>query len=163
MTNILYMAVSKDGFIADSNDNTPWSDDEWTAFQEFVKNCDVCVMGRKTYEAMRTDGSFIDGSHYIVASHNPNYDAGGFEVRSIQSLADMPVGNRVGIGGGELNGSLADLKLVDEVILDEEDIALGTGKKLFADHKEPKLELINEKRIGSKTIQKHYKVISDNS
>lgn len=158
------MAVSRDGFIAGSDGSTPWSDDEWTAFQEFVKSCDACVMGRKTYEAMRTDGSFVDGPRYVVASHSPAYDASHCEVRSIQSLADMPVGNRVGIiGGGELNGSLAELGVINEVILDIEDVELDSGKLLFGSHRPPRLQRLGEKKIGPHTIQQHFKVISDNS
>lgn len=34
MTNILYMAMSRDVFIADEHDKTPWSDEEWAAFEE---------------------------------------------------------------------------------------------------------------------------------
>ena len=125
MTNILYMAISKDGFIANNDDSTPWSDEEWNAFQEFVRGCDICVMGRKTYELMKPDG-FIEGPKYIVATNDPDFDVAGFEVRSIKQPSDMPKAPRVGIiGGSELNGSLAHLGIIDEVILDEEDIELN--------------------------------------
>jgi len=43
MKTILYVALSADGFIAGLNDETPWSDEEWAAFQEFVKTCDTEV------------------------------------------------------------------------------------------------------------------------
>lgn len=52
MANILYMAISRDGFIADSNDETPWSDAEWEAFQEFAKSCEVVLLGKRTFQIM---------------------------------------------------------------------------------------------------------------
>jgi len=44
MRTILYMAISADGFITGPNDETPWSDEEWAAFQEFVKSCDAVTI-----------------------------------------------------------------------------------------------------------------------
>lgn len=44
---ILYMAISADGFIAGVNNETPWSDEEWEAYREFVMSCDVCLIGSR--------------------------------------------------------------------------------------------------------------------
>lgn len=164
MTNILYMAVSKDRFIAGENDDVSWvSDESWQSYQGFVAACDVVIVGKSTFELMETD-EFAKGPRYIVATHRSDCDAGKYEVRNIKTLDDMPRAARVGIiGGGELNGSLAALGVIDEVILDEEDITLGTGKKLFGSHTPPQLKLTSENRIGPKTVQKHYRVTSGNS
>lgn len=164
MTNILYMAVSKDGYIAGEHDDVDWvSDESWESYQSFVASCRVVIVGKHTYELMQKD-EFAENVSYIVATHDDNYDAGVFESKTIKSGEDMPKLDRVGIiGGGDLNGSLADLKVIDEIILDEEDVVLGDGIKLFGSHTPPKLELIGEKRIGPNTVQKRYRVISGNS
>jgi dihydrofolate reductase len=160
MPNILYMAVSRDGFIAGSNDETPWSDAEWEAFASFVVTCDIVLIGRRTYEIMQKDDQFVEGPTYTVATAQQAYDAGGFSTIRINAAKDMPQAKRVGIiGGGELNGRLAKLGVIDELYLDIEPVELHAGIKLFGNY-EPalKLQLIGSKLIGKATIQRHYKV-----
>ncbi len=157
---ILYNAISADGYIAGEHDETPWSDEEWIAFREFVKSCDVCLLGRRTYAIMRDDGEFVEGPTYIVASSDPDADTGGYEKRSIKSADDLPGVERIGlIGGGALNGSLAEMGLVDEIILDVEAIILGGGTRLFGSRNvQLGLELLSSKQVGPKTVQNHYRV-----
>jgi dihydrofolate reductase len=161
MKVILYNAISVDGFIAGERDETPWSDEEWDAFQGFVKTCDVCLLGRRTYGIMRDGGEFVDGPKYIVITNDVNADTGDFEKLSIKSVNDLPKVDRIGlIGGGELNGSLAEMGIIDEIILDVEAVTLGGGKLLFGSKKiQLDLELLSSKRIGPKTVQNHYAVV----
>lgn len=158
---VLYMATSADGFIAGTNDETPWSDEEWTAFQDFVKSCDVCLLGRKTYEIMKNGGEFIDGTRYIVVTNDQAANTGDYEKLRINSPSDLPQAEKIGvIGGGELNGSLADLGVIDEIILDVEPITFGQGKQPFGSHSiNLKLELLATRKIGQSTTQNHYKVL----
>jgi dihydrofolate reductase len=157
----LYMAISADGFIADSHDKTPWSDDEWKAFQVFVKTCDIVLLGRRTYEIMRKQGEFITGPEYIVVTSNSTLNAGNFHKLSIEHERDMPKAKKIGIiGGGELNGSLAKLGVIDEIILDVEPIILGSGKRLFGSHDmQLNLALLESSKLGSATVQNRYKVL----
>ncbi|HSW66248.1 MAG TPA: dihydrofolate reductase family protein [Bacillota bacterium] len=157
---VLYMAQSADGYIAGEHDETPWSDEEWAVFQEFVRSCDVCLVGRRTYEIMKAGGEFLDDARYVVVSSDPDYSA-DYPVVSIASSADVPAGAKIGvIGGGELNGCIARLGLIDEVILDIEPVILGAGLKLFGDKPvDLNLELTQTKRIGPSTLQLHYRVV----
>lgn len=160
MNITLYMATSADGFIAGPHDETPWSDDAWVAFKDFVKTCDVVLLGRRTYEIMTAQNEFIEGPEYIVATRNSLLNTGSLRKVTIQSAADMPEADKIGvIGGGDLNGSLAKLGLIDEIVLDIEPIALGNGKRLFGDTGiELALGLIDSRKIGNSTIQNRYKV-----
>ena len=155
------MAISADGFIAGANDETPWSDEEWTAFQEFVKSCDVCLLGRRTYEIMKNGGEFVDGTQYIVVTDDETADTGNYQKISIKSANDLPKAEKIGvIGGGELNGSIVALAVIDEIILDVEPITLGQGKKLFGSYAiNLNLKLLSSKQIGENTIQNHYEVL----
>jgi dihydrofolate reductase len=157
----MYMAVSQDGFIAGPDDETPWSDAEWESFHAFVLSCDVVLLGRRTYEIMRANDEFVDGPQYLVVTDDPGFDAGDFGTVAITSKGAMPVADKVGIiGGGELNGRLASLGVVDEIILDVEPIKLGSGTRLFGKHDVPlKLEPIGSKQIGEATMQRHYRVV----
>jgi dihydrofolate reductase len=103
MKVILYMALSADGFIAAQNDETPWSDEEWAAFQEFVKSCDAVLLGRRTYEIMTKGDEFAEGPEYIVITNDSTLSTGQLRKISIVSKADLPQVNKLGvIGGGEL-------------------------------------------------------------
>ena len=158
---ILYMAISVDGFIAELNDETGRvSKESWLSYIEFVKKCDVIIVGRKTAALMPHD-EFIEGPKYLIASSSNSVDTGDRENITINSINDLPDVATIGIiGGGNLNGSIADLGLIDEINLDIEPIILGSGIRLFGDHT-PKLnlKLQSSKKIGSGTIQNHYIVL----
>ena len=158
---VLYNAISADGFIAGPSDETPWSDEEWVAFQEFVRSCDVVLLGRRTYSIMRDGGEFVEDGHYLVVTNDPTTDTGSYAKISIKSAADLPELEKIGlIGGGELNGSIAELGVIDEVILDVEPITFGKGKSLFGSHEiHLNLKLLASRQIGPATLQNHYGVI----
>lgn len=161
MANILYMAISKDGFIAGPNDETPWSDASWESFNAFVLSCNLVLMGRRTYEIMRQNDEFVVGPHYVVVTNDHTLDVGDFGRVSITKASDMPEADKVGIiGGGELNGTLARLGVIDEMILDIEPLELTTGTRLFGKHDVPlQLAPISSKQLGEATIQRHYRVV----
>lgn len=162
MSNILYMAVSRDGFIATPDDETPWSDEEWQVFAAFVRSCDAVLLGRRTYEIMRESGELIEGPVYIVATSQKDFDADGIDTLEIATADDMPKASKLGIiGGGELNGRLAQLGVIDEMYLDIEPVELHEGIKLFGAY-EPKLkmELVGSRMIGQGTIQRHFNILS---
>lgn len=156
------MAISQDGYIADQHNETPWSDAEWESFKQFVSTCDVVVIGRRTFEIMRANDEFIDGPRYLVATSGKQVDTGTLEKIQIRKKEDLPKVEKLGIiGGGDLNGRLAKLGLIDEIILDIEPIELGNGIRLFGSHDVPlRLTLLNSRLIGKATIQRHYKVLS---
>lgn len=160
MANILYMAISQDGYIADLNDETPWSDGAFAAFEEFLRSCDAVLMGRRTYEIMEENDEFIDGPEYIVATHD-ELPVDGISQIVINAAEDIPEYERLGIiGGGDLNGQLAQLGVIDELILDIEPIALGSGIRLFGKREIPlQLELIGSRDLGEGTVQRHYRVL----
>ncbi len=162
MANVLYMAISRDGFIAGKNDETPWSDASWDSFNTFVTSCDVVLLGKRTYQIMKQDGDLLDGPHYIVVTHDKKLDTNGLEKRVIHSPADMPRANKLGIiGGGDLNGRLAKMGVIDEMILDVEPIELKDGIRLFGKYDVPlRLTLMESRLVGEATIQRHYRVLA---
>lgn len=155
------MTMSRDGFIASTSDETPWGDDSWEAFREFVRSCDVILLGRRTFVIMKSGNEFVDGPEYIVVTTKDSLDTDGLKKLNIQKSDDIPKAAKIGIiGGGVLNGRLAELGVIDEVIIDTEPINLGTGIKLFGSHNiNPKLELLNTRALGKSTIQRHFKLV----
>lgn len=155
------MAISRDGFIAGPDDETPWSSAELQSFQAFIKSCDAVILGRRTYELMKAESDLVTGPRYIVATDNESLKTDKLEKLAIESAEDLPQVDRLGIiGGGELNGRLAMLGVIDEIILDIEPIDLHEGVKLFGTYDIPlKLELLESNLIGEATVQRHYKVV----
>lgn len=160
MKTTVYMAISADGFIAGPNDETPWSDESWKAFHEFLQTCDAVLLGRRTYEIMRDQNEFVDGPQYIVVTNDPSLDSGNFQQITIKTKSDLPQVEKLGvIGGGELNGNLAELGVFDEVIFDVEPITLSNGVRLFGNHDiRLELELIESQKIGPGTLHNRYRV-----
>ncbi len=159
MSNVIaYIAMSEDGFISGENDDVGWvGEASWNSYSEFVKSCDVVLVGKNTFGLM-TSEEFDDDTEYIVITRRTKLDAGKYKTLSIHSREDLPKGNKIGIiGGVNLINVLIKLKALDEIIIDNEAIKLGKGIKLFDE--EPKLELIKSKKIGPKTTQKHYRVL----
>lgn len=161
MANILYVAISQDGFISGPRGETPWSNDEEIAFTVFVKTCDAILLGRRTYEALRDNQKLLPGIRYIVATKSKKDDLKEVEKVNIQTKRDMPSVPRLGIiGGGELNGRLAKIGAIDELFLDIEPITLEHGIRLFGDYDIPlRLKLLDSRKIGQATMQRHYEVI----
>ncbi len=155
------MAISRDGFIAGPDDETPWSDAELKAFHGFIKSCDAVLLGRRTFELMKAESQLVTGPRYIVATDNADLDTGKLEKLAIESATDLPKVDKLGIiGGGELNGRLASLDIIDELILDIEPVDLHEGIRLFGSYDIPlKLELLRSDLVGKATVQRHYKVI----
>ncbi|MBP7760189.1 dihydrofolate reductase family protein [Candidatus Saccharibacteria bacterium] len=159
---IIYMAISTDGYIAGDNNDVDWvSGDSWNSYQRFVRSCDVVIVGKTTYTLMQPD-EFVGGVRYLVATHDTDYDSGEYETITVTSRDDMPDVDTIGIiGGGEFNGSLAALGVIDEIILDIEPVILGSGKQLLGGHTPTiHLELIASQQFSESTIQNRYKVIS---
>ncbi len=155
------MAISRDGFIAGPDDETPWSDAELKAFHGFIKSCDAVILGRRTFELMKAENELMTGPRYLVATDNTDLDTGKLEKLAIETAKDLPKVDKLGIiGGGELNGRLATLGVIDELILDIEPVDLHEGIRLFGSYDVPlKLELLKSDLIGETTVQRHYKVI----
>ena len=158
---VLYMATTVDGFIAGPNDEAEWvSENSWNSYIEFVKSCDVALVGKKTALLMPENEFLLDTKYFIATGSKTRINA-NFENISIQSAADLPDVDKIGIiGGGNFNGNMATLDLIDEIILDIEPLTLGNGIRLFGDHS-PKLnlKLLSSKKFTNGTVQNHYKVV----
>jgi dihydrofolate reductase len=163
MANILYMTVSRDGYIAGTSDETPWNEASWDAFEQFVQSCDMVLLGRRTYEIMDTNSEFVEGPEYVVVTSDKKLDTKGLRKIPIESALDMPEANQVGIiGGGELNGRLANLGVIQEIFLDIEPVDLYEGIKLFGTYgPQLKLEYLGSQKIGEAGVLRHYKVLPE--
>lgn len=166
MKVILYMAMSANGYIAQTDGETPWSEAEWEGFSEAVGRAENIIVGRKTYEIMKSVNEIEKiGNPFVivVSSEYQNTDSAVFvksPLDAMRVLEERGVDEVLVAGGGMLNAAFMSMGLIDEIYLDVEPIVFGTGVKLFADSNFTQLlELLAVRQLSKNTVQLHYKVI----
>ena len=161
------MAISANGMIAKSDDDTSWiSKEEWDSYSLAVRTAGCLIVGSRTYQILTKQpefSEFKDIKLVAVSQENfstlsPNHLVTRSPKEALEFLKDFK--EVVVAGGGILNASFMEENLVDEIYLDVEPIVFGKGIRLFAEKDfELKLELIETKKISGNEIQLHYKVL----
>jgi len=156
---ILFIAMSLDGYIADSNGGVGWlngygSDSEnLNVYSEFVKDIDTILMGWNTYYQVATELSptewiYSDFITYVITHHERN------SIEQIhftnENLIDLLTrlksenGKNIWIcGGANLAQQLMRNDLIDQYYISVIPTLLGSGIRLFGNmEKEIKLKLL---------------------
>ena len=164
----LFIAMSLDGYIADSKGSVDWlygqggDDDNVDAYSEFVKDIDTVIMGWNTYHQIVTELSpdewvYSDLTTYVV-THNPKASSD-----KIHFINENPVlllrklreesGKDIWIcGGATLIQQLVREDMIDCYYITIIPTILGSGIRLFgkADH-EIKLRLLKTRSYNGMT------------
>lgn len=168
MKTTLYMAVSADGFIARSDDTTPWSDEEWAAFLSEVRSVGNMIIGRRTFEKIASDTGFDeygDATIVVVSSEALESGASGIEhatspEEALQSLEGKGFSEALVAGGATLNASFLKSGLIDRVVLDVEPRLLGSGLRLCSGEvPECDLRLDEVRNLSDQSVQLRYSVV----
>lgn len=167
MKVILYMAISLNGMIAKSDDDTSWiSKDEWDSYSLAVRTAGNLIVGHRTYGILTKQpefSEFKDVKLVVVAEKDfqtlsPNHLVAHSPKEALKILSDFE--QVVVAGGGVLNASFIEENLVNEIYLDIEPIIFGQGITLFRNKNfERKLKLVGQKKISDNEIQLHYQVL----
>lgn len=157
---VLYIAMSLDGYIADSNGNVDWlsghsdSEENLDTYSTFIKDIDTVIMGWNTYHQVTTQLSpnkwIYDALTTYVITHR---SLSSFE--NIKFVQDDPCviinklkeedGKGIWIcGGASIIHPLIHNSLIDEYRISIIPTILGSGIHLFnAISNEIKLKLVN--------------------
>lgn len=134
----LYYTASLDGFIADDENNTPWSKTSWEAYLLFCTQVQNLIMGRKTYELFISDPTTrcLTFENLVVVSNDLTRPVNGFvpaasPTDAIGTLLSRGVTQAVLIGGSQVASAFLAAGLISEVRIDIEPIILGSGIKMF--------------------------------
>lgn len=167
MNVILYMAMSANGLIAETSDNTDWvSDLEWKNYLTQIKHAGNVVIGRRTYEIQQQQGDFAELSKckiIVVSNHDfQTSELNHVVVPSPQAALTLLNSYKevVVAGGATLNSAFLSQGLIHEIYLDVEPIILNQGIPLFS-HLEnnQNLKLLHYRVLGKDLVQLHYKVL----
>lgn len=148
-TNVVYIAQSLDGYIADKNDGLDWlnsipnPDNDDFGFVEFMNSIDALVMGRRTYEVVCGFGGdwpyakpvFVLTNSSITIPENLEgkvSSIGGTLQDVCASLAEKGC-QRLYIDGGKTIQSFLAEGLIDELTITTMPVLLGGGISLFGE------------------------------
>jgi dihydrofolate reductase len=173
----VFIAASLDGFIArkdgsldwlPGSDGTPSNED--TGYEAFYASVDTLVMGRNTYELVRTFGAWpYAGKRVVVLSSS--------YPRTMQKIADGVFGvsatpvdivgqleklgaKHVYVDGGKTIQGFLRVGLIDEITLTRIPILLGAGMPLFGDlASDVRLLHRSTRSFDSGMVQSRYEVI----
>lgn len=171
MKVILYMAMTVNGKIAGIDHDTSWtSKEDWAEFLGMCKRVGNAIIGRKTYEMVKKEGTQLSDILTVVLTHDaallskksPNTIFTDKHPQDVIAMLEIKGFKEALVaGGGILNSSFLKEALIDELYMDIEPLVLGRGIPLFADGDfEPRLKLLEVKQLdNNQTIQLHYKVI----
>lgn len=151
----VFIATSLDGFIARTDGSIDWLNKanllmppgEDCGYAQFMSTVDALVMGRNTYDQVRTFDPWLYGLTPIVVltSHpldllQPPQVSGTVSAVSASSEPPEAVVERLTaegkrhlyVDGGRTVQSFLDAGLVDELIITTIPVLLGSGRPLFA-------------------------------
>jgi dihydrofolate reductase len=148
--SIYYTATTLDGYIADEHDSLAWLFEQHTdqggpaGYDEFIAGIGAMVMGATTYAWIGEHmGATGEGWMYDIPcwvfSHREHPSlgedirfvsgaVGDHHAAIVASAGDRDVWV---VGGGDLAGQLADLGLLDRLVLSVAPVTLGAGRPLF--------------------------------
>ena len=147
MANLVYIACSLDGYIADSNHGIEWLDkipvpeNDDLGFSQFMKNIDALVMGKNTYKTLTgfdqwpyTVPIFVASNSLVKVEPKKGHQVKlvrGNPVEISAQLEDLGFKNLYVDGGRTIQGFL-EVDLIDEMIITVIPQLLGDGIPLFA-------------------------------
>lgn len=154
---VLYIAVSLDGYITDSQGLVEWikgQDDAVESedtFTTFFSNIDTVVMGRKTFDQIVTELSpnrwpYIGATTYVLTHRNEADATGNIRFRNmdacqlVEELRQKAGGDIWICGGAEVAGRLIEKNMINIYHLAIIPVILGGGVRLF-DGSMPKIDL----------------------
>lgn len=173
MKNIVYIATSIDGYIADINGGIEWlmqvppPENEGFSFVELINSIDALVMGRKTFETVVGFGGDwpYNKKVYVWSSsikNVPNYLVEKVEIidgtvpEIINHLNKQGLYNLYIDGGKTIQSFLSENK-IDEMIITTISILLGGGIKLFDVMPENiHFDIKIAQKLSDKMSQTHY-------
>ena len=172
MANIVYIATSLDGYIADKDGGVDWlhevpnpSKSDF-GFSEFMKRIDALVMGRKTYETVMSFGHWPYAKKVFVLSNTlrevevslgDKAEVIKGELKDIVSKLNERGFKSLYIDGGKTVQSFLKENLIDEIIITRIPIILGSGIALFDNMDlEIKFEHVETEILNNSLVKSRY-------
>lgn len=175
----VFIATSLDGFIARKDGSIDWlptgeeSDpDEDYGYQEFIQTIDAMVMGRNSYEVVRSFDLWPYGDMPVVvlssreieipeAIHSTVSSISAPSTEVVQRLDEQGFSHLYIDGGKTIQGFLRE-GLIDQLIITRIPILIGEGIPLFGPlNRDIKLKHVTTQSYDNGLVQSTYEVVGD--
>ena len=173
----VFIAVSLDGYIAREDGSIDWlmkanelaPEGEDGGYQAFISNVDAIIMGRHSFEMVKTFNPWPYTLPVIVLSQHP-IDIPDALKKSVTHSSETPFELRTRlsrqghqhlyIDGGITIQRFLRAGCIDELIITVIPVLLGQGRRLFGEVEEDvRLQLIKSHTLSGGFVQMHYKII----
>jgi len=170
---ILYIAMSLDGFIADTAGDIDFlrlveKEGEDYGYNTFSSSTDVVILGRKTWDTVLSfniPDLYSGKKVYVISSSRKGQDGNAYYYNGDLSALISKLKSETGLdiyidGGGELVFSLLSVKLIDRMIISVIPVLLGGGTRLFRpSFPLQSIKLTNCLTFSTGLVQLHYELI----
>ena len=174
MRNIVFIGTSLDGYIADKDggleflQSVPNPENDQLGFPEFMDSIDALLMGRRTYETvLGFGGNWPYSKPVFVLSSSlnslPEHLHGKAEIVNgpiedvVQQLNQREF-NNLYVDGGKLIQSFLQKDMIDELIISQIPILIGSGTPLFgALESHLMFEHVETEVLLNAIVKSHYK------
>jgi len=167
--------MSVDGYIADKYGgidflNTVAEEGEDFGYQDFIREIDTILIGRKTYDKVLSMGyayPHTDKEVYVI-TRTERTPEGNFQFYTgdlkllVDSLKSQQGKHIYCDGGAQLANELLKMNLIDELVISVIPVLLGNGIRLFEDGRPgEQLELVECKKHKKGLIQMSYRKLTE--
>ncbi len=168
---VVYIAQSLDGYIAREDGDISWLDmvafdGEDYGYGEFLNSVDTVVLGRKTYEKVKSISSetpYIGKKVYVLTKETHKDDGEVVYCNDVERLFNdlkSRDGGRIFVDGGALTvKSLRDIDMIDRYVISIIPVMIGRGIRIFGDLEEPVtagMRLVSCRKFASGLVQLEY-------
>ena len=174
---VYYVVASLDGYIARPDGQVDWlqeaeDTDDDHGYTAFYAGIDGLLMGRATYDVVRSFGSNwpYTGKPCLVLARNPlEQTPSGVQGRhctpgeALDELSGRGCRRVWLVGGGSLAGNCLAAGLLDELVVTIVPRLLGAGIPLFSTGLERRLRLQKQQSFPSGLTQLHYQVLAEDA
>ena len=178
MNASVFIATSLDGFIARENGEIDWlptgdssGDGEDYGYQAFFDSVDTLVMGRNTYELVRTFGDWPYGDKPVVVLTSRPIDIPDSIADTVRAMSGTPNeiiprlatqgAKHLYVDGGKTIQSFLGAGLIQRLIITRIPVLIGSGIPLFGHlPRDIGLRHVDTRAYSSGLVQSEYEVIS---
>lgn len=176
ITGHVFIATSLDGFIARESGDIDWllkhdQAGEDHGYDDFIRDIDVIIMGRGSYESVRCMGDWFYNRPVLVLSSQlaqqkvPTGLSGKVRFsdkspESVMAMLQSEGARRAYVDGGRVIRSFLALDLISDMVITRVPILLGNGRPLFGGSSRDVALLHKSTRsFPSGLVQSHYEVM----
>lgn len=174
----VFIATSLDGFIARENGDIDWLEGyseesgEDYGYREFVDTVDFLVMGRNTYEKVRTFDQWPYGDTHVVVLTSRDLEIPKDRAGSVEAMSGSPgeIVHRLSmrgaehlyIDGGKTIQGFLDTGFIQRLVITRVPVLLGAGIPLFGSlSQDIKLRHVKTEQYLSGLVQSEYEVMEN--